>query len=57
MTASDIARQLRLLLKNSPEAPSLSSFLQTLDDFVSENEDNPEQAEDLQTQLLPLAVR
>ncbi|GJE86936.1 hypothetical protein PsYK624_030190 [Phanerochaete sordida] len=51
MLASDIARQLRLLLKNSPDAPSLSAFHQTLDQFASQNDDNPEQAEDLQTHL------
>lgn len=51
MAASDISRQLRLLLKNSPEAPALPNFFQTLDEFVSQNQDTPEQAEDLQTQL------
>ncbi|EKM55597.1 uncharacterized protein PHACADRAFT_47887, partial [Phanerochaete carnosa HHB-10118-sp] len=46
-----ISRQLRLLLKNSSEAPPLSDFLHALDEFVSQNEDDPEQAEDLQKQL------
>ena len=36
MTISDISRQLRLLLTNAPEAPSITSFLQAVDDFVVE---------------------
>lgn len=36
LMASDLARQLRLLLTDSADAPSLPDFLQSLDEFVSE---------------------
>ena len=35
-SSTDISRQLRLLLTNSPDAPALSSFLETVDALVAE---------------------
>jgi hypothetical protein len=52
--ASELTRQLRLLLANSAEAPSLSNFLQSLDEFVSEcsaNDDVSAAAAELDTEL------
>lgn len=50
MVSSDIARQLRLLLNTSPDAPPLSSFLQTVDAFVAECVGSPD-APTLMSQL------
>lgn len=51
MATSDIARQLRLLLTNSPEAPSLPSFLETVDLFVTEATESQDLVEQLEEDL------
>lgn len=57
MAAPDISRQLRLLLSNASEAPSLPSFLQTLGNFVAEHSASPDPCEailQLEEQLLAI---
>lgn len=36
MAASDLARQLKLILANTPDAPSLTAYLQSIDSLVAE---------------------
>ena len=57
MAASDVSRQLRLLLSNATEGPSLPNLLQTVDSFVAEcsvNLDNHEPVLQLEEELLAI---
>lgn len=50
MSSSDLANQLRLVLENSPDAPSLSALLEYVDVFVKARADAPD-AEALSLQV------